>query len=99
MKISPRTNIMGSWLKLTMILILSTATVQYGYRNQAEYKEFMWVSIYATAPDWSPVAPATQLALNKFGPMMFMINHNEGKTSTIEARLTSKSSIAAGDKF
>ncbi|MBN1904738.1 MAG: TonB-dependent receptor, partial [Deltaproteobacteria bacterium] len=77
----------------------ATATVQYGYRNQKEYKEFMWVSIYATAPDWSPVAPATQLALNKFGPMLFMINHNEGKTSTMEARLTSKSSIAAGDKF
>ena len=77
----------------------ATATVQYGHRSQAEYKEFQWVSIYATAPDWSPFAPATQMQLNKFGPMLFMVNHNEGQTNTVEARLTSKSTIAAGDKF
>ncbi len=90
----------------------ATMTVEYGHRAMHEYKEFMWGGAYMNpAPfqilqmPWGPWAqvtatvPYTEVTVRVRDPMLFMVTNNAGNTNTIEARLTSNTTIARGDKL
>jgi outer membrane receptor protein involved in Fe transport len=91
----------------------ATLTVQYGHRSLGEVKEFIsvfpgaslvpypytinpwgWAAVDPTVP-----TPYTQVALDPSNmiPGVFTATVNYGDTDSIEARLTSKTTIPAGD--
>jgi len=91
----------------------ATATIQYGHRSLSEFKDFWWASgayLYPypftlTMTPYGPYAavtatqPYTQVAVRIGTPMRFDWTKDSGQTNSIEARLTSNTTIAGGDKL
>jgi len=90
----------------------ATATIQYGHRALAERKDFWWAQGAYLMPypfvimvgPYGPYAmvtdtkPYTQVAVRIGNPMQFDFTEDSGQTNTLEARLTSNTTIAGGDK-
>jgi outer membrane receptor protein involved in Fe transport len=94
-------------------LDFATATIQYGHRALAERKNFWWASGAYLYPypymisqtPYGPFAmvtaaqPYTQVTVRIGTPMQFDFTEDSGQTNTVEARLTSNTTIAGGDKL
>ena len=78
----------------------ATASIEYGHRSLVEVKDFMW----AGASLW-PIFGSntgdgyTEAYVYVMTPALFEHAVTSGNTNTVEARLTSNATIAAGDKF
>jgi outer membrane receptor protein involved in Fe transport len=80
----------------------ATATVEYGYRSQFEHKDFIWGGAYLYPHPYSganPVGdpPYTQVAVRVRNAILFTNPEINTYTNTMEVRLTSNTTIPAGD--
>lgn len=105
----------GITFKLAYDFDFATMSVDYGYRSQHEKKSFIWGGAYLYPSPFTPGIPPfgaddpsvgdtisipyTQVAVRVRNPSLFTNPTSSSFTNTLELRLTSKSTIAAGDKF
>ncbi len=91
-------------------LDFATVSVDYGYRSQHDHKDFIWGGAYLYPhPFTSGIAgddptaggtvsePYTEVAVRVRTPSLFTNPTSRSLTNTLEARLTSNSSISGGD--
>jgi iron complex outermembrane receptor protein len=76
----------------------ATATVEYGHRALIEYKDFMWAGA-SLWPVFGGPPPYTQAYVRLTTPSLFEHAVTTGNTNSLEARLTSNTTIAGGDKL
>jgi outer membrane receptor protein involved in Fe transport len=89
-------------------LDFATLTAQFSHRSMWEDKNFMWVGCSMTPYPYIPgtfgttytgTYPVTQVTVRVTDPFLFVQTNTSSDTDGLEARLTSKTSIPAGDPF
>jgi len=88
---------------------IGTATIQFAHRSILEHKDFAWATIglvpypYTVSPygtTYTGTYPVTEVVLRKgavYSPWFWTVMSSD--TESLEMRLTSKTSIAGGDKI